>query len=125
MNKSTLLSLVLGAALIGTNVLWVYWAVDAGLSHTYQAVSLEEHQEALAQALAVIRTAARPNVTSEQIIAAAATTLTPSPTIFEKDGYTWVGQIGLGFAADGRLVEAVPAWSSMRLESSEPLRKPQ
>ena len=125
MNKSTLVSLVLGAALIGTNVVWAYWAVDAGMTHTYRAVSLEENQQALAQALAVIRTAVRPNASREQIIAAAATTATPSPAIFEKDGYIWVGHIGLGFDDAGRLVEVVPAWSSLPSDGPQLFRRPQ
>lgn len=95
------------------------------MTDAYQAVSLEENQQALAQTLAVIRTAVRPNATKEQIIAAAASTTTPAPAIFESDGYTWVGEIGLDFAADGRLVDVVPAWSSVPPASSEPLRKPQ
>jgi hypothetical protein len=123
--RSTLASLFLGAALIGTNVFWAYWAVDASLSYTYQAVSLEDNQQALAQALAVIKVAVRPDASKEQVIGAASMTATPSPQIFEKDGYIWVGQIGLDFDAAGRLVEVVPAWSSLPADNSEPPRQPQ
>lgn len=55
---------------------------------------------------------------------AAATTATPSPMIFEKDGYTWVGQIGPGFDGAGRLVEVVPAWGSLPSDSRQLSRRP-
>ena len=81
MTRSTLASLFLGAALIGTNVFWAYWAVDASLSYTYQAVSLEDNQQALAQALAVIKVAVRPDASKEQVIGAASMTATGDRTM--------------------------------------------
>jgi hypothetical protein len=32
---------------------------------------------------------------------------------FEKDGFVWVGSLGLKFDESGRVVEAVPAWQPL------------
>ena len=84
--------------------------LDAGISYTYQGVSLEEHQQALSQALAVIKVVSQPTATRESIVAAASAGVL-RPGTFEKDGYLWVGLLGLKFNQSGQLVEAVPSWS--------------
>ena len=84
--------------------------LDAGVSCTDQGVSLEEHRQALSQALAVIKVVSQPTATRESIIAAASAGAPTSGT-FEKDGYLWVGLLGLKFHQSGQLVEAVPSWS--------------
>lgn len=109
MSKSTLTITILAVALVASNAWWAYRTLDAGVTYTYQSVALEDNQEALKQALAAIKASSSPNATKEKIIAAARGSL-PSADIFEKDGYVWVGKIGLRFNSNGQLEEVTPAW---------------
>lgn len=110
MGKSSLIIGVLVALLIGTNGWWAYNALDSGVTYSYAQVSLEENKQALAQSLAVIEATAEYDATRNSIIQAArAASGYPEP--FEKDGYVWVGSIGLEFNSDGRLTSVSRAWS--------------
>ena len=106
MRRSTIAIAVLATALVASNAGLAYRLLDAGVTHTYQSASLEENQQALSQALAVIKAAGAPDY-SRQSIVAAAQAAWPGVEPFEKDGYLWVGRLGLRFNAEGRLVEAV------------------
>ncbi|CAB1067689.1 hypothetical protein D1AOALGA4SA_95 [Olavius algarvensis Delta 1 endosymbiont] len=55
MKNSVIINILLTVLLIGSNALWFYRIVDAGVSYTYQGVSLEENQQALAQSLEIIK----------------------------------------------------------------------
>lgn len=100
--------LILAVLLLATNGFWLYRTLDNGITSTYREVSLRENQEALAQALQIIRVS-RPTATREEVIEAAQTSHESSRP-FEKEGYLWTGRLGLRFSEDGKLVEAVPAW---------------
>jgi hypothetical protein len=100
--RSTLTILGLSVALLVSNAWWFFKMLDAGITATYQGVSLEDTSEALAQSLAVIRAAVRPDATRAQIIAAA-TKAAKHPESFEKHGFLWIGQLGLKFNDSGRL----------------------
>jgi len=80
-----------------------------GISYTYQGVSLEENQQALSQALAIIKTLGTNDASRKKIVLAAQAAW-PSSEPFEKDGYLWVGRLGLRFNEDGRLVDAVSGY---------------
>ena len=97
---------MLTVALVATNALWAYRVLDLGVTLTYQGASLEENQQALSQALAIIKTSAKPNASRAQVVEAAQKAW-PSSEAFEKEGYLWVGRLGLRFNESGRLVEAV------------------
>ena len=113
MRLSTAVIAILFALLVASNAWWAYHAIDAGVTATYQQESFRSTQEALAQALAVLPVAASPTATKEQVILAARRGPggPASYDTFEKDGFTWVGQLGLRFDDAGRLVEASPSWS--------------
>jgi hypothetical protein len=106
MKRTTLLISFLVVALVATNALWAYRTLDLGVTLTYQGASLEENQQALSQALAIIKASGNPNVNRSQIVEAAKRAW-PSSEPFEKEGYLWVGRLGLRFNNNGRLVEAV------------------
>ena len=106
MRRSTTAIAGLAAALVASNAWWAYRLLDAGVTQTYQSASLEESQQALSQSLAVIKAMAASNY-SQQAIIGAAEAAWPGDEPFEKDGYLWVGRLGLRFNAEGRLVEAV------------------
>ena len=108
MKRSVLVIAALAVALIGSNAWWAYRILDAGVSATYREVSLEDHRTALAQLLAIVPAAVRPGATRAEILEAARRDSKREP--FEKDGYVWVGRLGLKFDGSGHLVEVVPAW---------------
>lgn len=103
MKKPTIAILALSATLVGTNAWWVYRAVDSGTTLTYQSVALREHTEALAQSLAILNNSGQGPLdrsTAMSVMKAAGVDTSES---FEKDGYLWVGQLGIRFSATGRL----------------------
>ena len=109
MKKSALVIVLLLLALVGSNGWWAYRLLDAGVSYTYQGVTLEENHQALAQALAVIKAMAAQGASRPHVVAAAQR-VCPSLEPFEKDGYLWVGRLGLRFDAADQLIEAVPGF---------------
>ena len=106
MRRSTAAIAGLSAALVVSNTWWAYRLLDAGVTQTYQSASLEESQQALAQSLAVINAMAVSNYSQQSVIDAAKAAW-PGVEPFEKDGYLWIGRLGLRFNAAGRLVEAI------------------
>lgn len=106
--KGALVLLVV--ALIASNAWWGYRVLDAGVSLTYLGVSLDDNREALAQTLALLPVVAKAGVSRAEVVAAAGGA-DPSAQAFEKDGFLWVGKIGLKFNEQGRLVEVSRAWS--------------
>ena len=107
--RSVLVIVALAVLLVASNAWWAYRLLDAGVSATYREVSLENHRTALGQILAIIPIALRPGATQPEILRAAQKD--GNPEVFEKDGYVWVGRVGLKFDGAGHLVEVVPAWS--------------
>jgi hypothetical protein len=102
----SILSLVV--VLIASNAWWAYRMLDAGISYTYLSVSLKENEAAVAQLIALAPVLAR-GATRDEVIAAARQ---PGDTeAFEKEGFVWVGHIGLQFGSEGRLQKVSRAWS--------------
>jgi hypothetical protein len=111
MTRTTAVITVLAIVLIGSNAWWAYRMIDTGVSYTYQQDSLHMNQEALAQTLEVLKIATQPDSSREQVLAAAKKAARSQTEAFEKDGFVWVGSIGLRFSDAGRLVEVQRAWS--------------
>ena len=109
MNKTKITIIALIVAIIGSNLLWAYLSLDTGITLTYTRVSYEEEKEALNQTLALLPVVAQAGVTREKIISAARL---PGDTFepFEKDGFVWIGRIGLKFNDRGQLIEVSRAW---------------
>jgi hypothetical protein len=105
--KATIAIAALSAILVGSNAWWAYQVLDAAVAHDYQGASLEENQQALGQSLAILKVAAAKGAARRQVISAAHAAW-PEVEPFEKDGYVWVGRLGLRFNEAGQLVEAVP-----------------
>jgi len=112
MKKTTAAICFLGIALVATNVWWPYQLLDSGVTLTYQEDSLRVNERALAQSLAVMKAlAASPAPRREEVIAAVSAAANDRVDPFEKEGFIWVGDLGLRFSESGHLLEAVPAWS--------------
>ena len=106
MTRERLTLLVLAIALLASNAIWVFRSFDAGITQTYSQAAQAATSEMLAQALAVLPVAAADGATRVDVIAAAqgqASRETP----YEKDGFVWIGQLGLKFDSQDRLVSAV------------------
>ncbi len=94
------------ASLLLSNGWWAYRLLDAGITQTYMRASFDTTHEQLTQTLAVLQVVGKPNATRTTIIEAARL---PNDTVepYEKDGYVWVGQLGLQFNERGQLIKAV------------------
>ena len=108
--RTTILIVLLTVALIASNAWWAYAALDDGVSDGYREVVLHDNQIALAQSLAVFSELSNRSATRASIIGAAQR-VSGDRSPFEKDGFVWVGSIGLRFDPEGRLVEVARAWS--------------
>ncbi len=104
MKKSTVVISALVITLVASNAWWAYQLLDAGVSYTYQGASLEESQQALAQTLAIIEVMNSGDASRDRVVAAANKAWSAGEP-FEKDGYFWVGRLGLRFNGNGELVE--------------------
>ncbi len=105
MKRTTLAISALTIGLIATNLAWACVVVDQSVTQAYSSQSIHETSTALNQALAILPVAAKPETTREQLVAAARGT-EPSTDAFEKDGFVWVGRLGLRFDSQGKLIEA-------------------
>ena len=102
--------LLLAATLLVSNLWWAFQLFDSGVTKSYMAVSLEDNRIALDQAIAVAKEASRADATQDSIVRAATLSGTHTEP-FEKDGFLWIGRIGLKFQDDGTLQDVVRAWS--------------
>jgi hypothetical protein len=104
-NRTKIALFLCASALIGTNAWWAYRVLDAGISQTYLRASFDTANDMLKQTLAILPVVARPDALRSEVIAAAQR-VGASIDPFEKDGYTWVGLLGLKFNEQGRFVYA-------------------
>lgn len=104
MKQSTLVSASLATALVVSNAFWAYSFIDSAASYTYLESSYCDAKRTAAQAMALLPVVARKDSTKESILAAARKDLDERP--FEKDGFEWIGGIGLRFDDAGQLVDA-------------------
>ena len=107
MSKSSIVIVLLLVALLASNAFWFYAAIDLGITATYRETVLEEHREALWQTLAMLPHVASDAAGREAVLAAAAQ---GGDEAFEKEGFVWIGRLGLRFDPAGRLIEVVPTW---------------
>ena len=95
-------------ALVATNAMWFYTTIDSGVSYSYLNDSYQGARSTALQTLAILPVATRLDSSQSEVVAAAANA-SGGAEPFEKDGYTWVGNIGMKFDANGRLIEAKPS----------------
>ena len=89
--------------LVGATLWWAYAAIDCGITKTYVSVSGETSAEVAGQLLAIVPIVAA-NPTDRAAVLAAASSAAKNAVPSEKGRYTWVGQLGFRFGADGRLL---------------------
>ncbi|MBU0622654.1 MAG: hypothetical protein KJ795_12515 [Gammaproteobacteria bacterium] len=103
MKRSTYAIIGLVVALIGSNLWWVYRAIDAGVTAAYQDDSFRAASTALKQHEAILPLVLEGKRNKAEIVAAAKAAADDSEP-FEKDGVTHVGWVGLKFDAKNQLV---------------------
>lgn len=103
MKRSSIAIAVLAAALVASNVWWAYLAIDRGISRAYLQATYDTDSALLKQALAVL---AKPAASKAEILAAVRGS-TASGQPYDKDGFVWVGELGLKFDSYGHLVKAI------------------
>jgi hypothetical protein len=108
MKRSTVAITVLVALLVASNAFWAYVVLDGGISYTYLLSSYDRARGTALQALAVSREVGRADATRQSVIDAALQ-VQPDARPFEKEGFVWVGDIGLRFDDAGQFMEARPA----------------
>lgn len=106
MRRPSIIIGVLLAVLVGSNAFWAYRILDAGITATYQGVSLNDAQIALRQSIALLNTVGIHSVPQSQVVQAAREA-GDGGTPFEKEGFVWVGRLGLAFNGSGNLVKVV------------------
>jgi hypothetical protein len=109
MKKSTVAIIMLFVLLLASNIWWLYKTIDFGVTYTHMLDTYEITDKALNQAITLLPVVAQDNISRENIIKAASL---PNDTIgpFEKEGYVWVGEIGLKFNEQGKLIKARRSW---------------
>ena len=105
MKRSSVVVTSLAIALVVSNAAWAINAIDVGISRAYARDSYDTTSDALNRAIAVLPVVAKDRVSRDEILKAARLKDDSAP-VFEKDGLTWVGELGLQFDASGRLAKA-------------------
>jgi hypothetical protein len=99
---------VLVLLLILTNGYWFYGAIDQGVTLSYRDQQLYQLEETRKQLMAVMPKVAR-NLTKEEVVSMASEHT--DQEVYEKEGCTWVGWMGLKFNEKGSLQSVSPSWS--------------
>ena len=103
--KQSNIIFVLVFALFFSSAWWTYRLVDNSVTQSRVNASLESRSEALAQSLRILPMVAGGATREEVIAAALAGSNAGEP--FEKEGFVWIGGLGLRFDEQGKLVEAI------------------
>jgi hypothetical protein len=104
MKRTTVIISALTLALLASNGYWTYRFIDQGVTLAYQDSEYNEAQQALSQARAIIKVQATRNASRAEIIEAAQKAWSAGEP-FEKEGYLWVGRLGLKFDSADRLTD--------------------
>jgi hypothetical protein len=107
MKRTSIAIAVLGAGLVASNAWWASKFVDRGVSAAYLDASYTTNTVLMQQALAVLALTVQHNFKKDDVVAAAQAYSNVPP--FEKNGYLWVGDLGLQFDAGGQLSKATAA----------------
>ncbi len=102
MKLSSIAMCGLSEALAASNVWWIHQSTTSGATVVYLGESIDAHQEALAEALAILPVAARVGATRVDVVSAALS-VASNKEWFEETGYVWVGRLRLGFDAKERV----------------------
>jgi uncharacterized membrane protein len=106
LKKSTFAIVTLSALLVGSNAWWAVKVMDGAISYTYLSASYDTASALSEQTKALVQVLTQPAASKSEILAAVERTAKTTDS-YEKVGYTWVGQLGLKFNEQGRLVHVI------------------
>lgn len=101
-------ALILGLLLVVSNVWWLYESFDNAITASYRDNELARNQQALANALKLMPLLDE-GLGKTELISRAEVLFEDDS--FDKDGCVWVGNLGLKFDEEGRLIHASPGWA--------------
>ena len=96
------------ALLVGTNGYWFYGAIDQGVTLSYRDQQIHELDETRKQLMAVLPDLAVEHTKNEVVAIVSKHT---DRAVYEKEGCTWAGWVGLKFGDAGNLELVAPAWT--------------
>lgn len=99
---------VLIVLLVGSNGFWLYRAIDQAITNSYREQELRQLDGTRRQLMAVLPEMAV-SLNKDQVVAIASRHT--EQEIYEKEGCTWVGWLGLKFNESGSLQSVAPVWS--------------
>jgi hypothetical protein len=105
-SKAAIAISALVLTLVGSNLWWASRLLDAGITQTYARASQESTSELLIQTLAVLPVVAKAGASQAQVVEAARLANDRTEP-YEKEGYVWVGQLGLKFSPQGQFQRAI------------------
>jgi len=106
MSRATIAIGTLALTLITSNLWWAYRMFDSGITQTYARASQDTTSELLTQALSILPVVAKAGSSRNEVISAARVPNDQTEP-YEKDGFVWVGYLGLKFNANGQFEKAV------------------
>jgi hypothetical protein len=105
MKHPKLIITILSISLVASNLWWLYHAIDNGVTNAYMDDSMQQTSRTLKETIAILPLVANGS-SKESIIKAASDASQLDP--FEKDGYVWVGFLGLKFNESGKFIGVSP-----------------
>lgn len=109
MGKPKLAIVVLIAALIASNLYWFFRMIDHGYHITDMQTTFDNCVTATDQVFSLVPILASGEYSREDIVKAAKGD-DPEMFVFEKEGYLWIGRIGIRFSAEGRVEDIRRNW---------------
>jgi hypothetical protein len=106
-------SLVLGFALVGSNVYWLLRLLDGASLAKAREQQQYETCHALRQCIELMPRIAKAKPKAD-IVASAGQRLDAEP--FEKDGLLWTGLLGFAFDSKGDVTKVAPVWEPFQCE---------
>ncbi|WP_281557731.1 hypothetical protein [Thalassomonas sp. RHCl1] len=94
--------------LVGSNALWLYGAIEQGVTNSYRDQQMRELDETRKQLMAVLPEIAG-NLNKQEVVAIVSKHTDLES--YEKEGCTWAGWVGLKFNETGALQAVAPVWA--------------
>ena len=100
--------LILSILLLASNAFWLLQAIDNGVTVSYRDQHIHQLEETRIQLMKMLPEASKSMAKDELVAVAKKYT---NQEVFEKDGCTWVGWLGLKFDDSEKLISVSPSWS--------------
>lgn len=106
---SNIVIILLSGLLLASNAWWGYRSLDHGVTLTHTQVAVDDLKQALDQSLSLFPLLASEQMNKDAIIKYFEANF-GFKNGFEKNGFFWIGKIGLRFDEREKLIEVQRAW---------------